>query len=103
MRVHNSSLTFSPIGLNQKPGRNNSAKNNEASTAQDAPKINQPSSTDTIKNALDTTNLAINFTHNIIKPTDSRTLRALSAYNQQVNAPLQDQRAQLISGIDIYA
>ncbi len=40
---------------------------------------------------------------NIIKPTDSRTLRALSAYNQAFNAPLQDQRAQLITGIDAYA
>src|ERR1035437_9400588 len=105
MRVHNSSLTFSPIGLNQKVGRNNSAQNkdkNEPSTAKDAQnnKLNQPSSPEEIKQKLDNTNLSIDLTSNIIKPTDSRTLRALSAYNQEFNAPLQDQRAQLITGID---
>ncbi|MDO9268742.1 MAG: hypothetical protein Q7T96_06475 [Methylobacter sp.] len=110
MRVHNSSLTFSPIGLNQKVGRNNSAQNkdeNELSVAKDAQnkKFNQPSSPEEIKKTLDNVSLAIDLSgqDNIIKPTDSRTLRALSAYNQAFNAPLQDQRAQLITGIDAYA
>jgi len=106
MRVHNSSLTFSPIGHNQKVGRNNGAQNkdeNESSIAKNAQnkKTNQPSSPEEIKNV----SLAIDLSgqDNIIKPTDSRTLRALSAYNQAFNAPLQDQRAQLITGIDAYA
>ncbi len=106
MRVHNSSLTFSPLGLNPKAGRNNSAQNNDPALTKDAQnnKVNQPSSSEQIKNTLDNNNLSIDFTNNnIIKPTDSRTLRALSAYNREFNAPLQDQRTQLITGIDIYA
>lgn len=106
MRVHNSSLTFSPIGHNQKVGRNNGAQNkdeNKASIAKDAQnkKTSQPSSPEEIKNVSLTIDLSGQ--DNIIKPTDSRTLKALSAYNQAFNAPLQDQRAQLITGIDAYA
>lgn len=110
MRIHSSSLTFSPISLNQKIGQNNSAQNkdeNELSVAKDAQnkKINQPSSPEEIKKTLDNVGLAIDLSSqdNIIKPTNSRTLRALSAYTQEFNAPLQDQRAQLITGIDAYA
>ncbi|MGZ8241495.1 MAG: hypothetical protein ACXWTK_08245 [Methylobacter sp.] len=110
MRIHSSSLTFSPINLNQKVGRNNSAQvkdENELSVAKDAQnkKINQPSSSEEIKKTRNDISLTIDLSgqDNIIKPTDSRTLRALSAYNQAFNAPLQDQRAQLITGIDAYA
>ncbi|PPK76421.1 hypothetical protein B0F87_10326 [Methylobacter tundripaludum] len=111
MRVHNSSLTFSPIGHNQKVGRTDSAKNKDenelSAVAKDTQnkKFNQPSSPEEIKKTLDNVSLAIDLSgqDNIIKPTDSRTLRALSAYTQAFNAPLQDQRAQLITGIDAYA
>jgi len=108
MRIHNSSLTFSPIGLNPKVGRNNGAQNkneNEQPIANDAQNKKQLSSTEATKKALDNINLTIDSSgqDNIIKPTDSRTLRALSAYNQTFNAPMQDQRAQLIIGIDAYA
>ncbi|MGZ4956419.1 MAG: hypothetical protein ACXV8Q_15035 [Methylobacter sp.] len=110
MKIHSSSLTFSPIAHNQKVGRNNGAQNkneNEQPIAKDAQnkKINPPSSPEVAKKALDNINLTIDSSgqDNIIKPTDSRTLRALSAYNQAFNAPLQDQRAQLITGIDAYA
>ncbi|MGZ8158112.1 MAG: hypothetical protein ACXWT4_04805 [Methylobacter sp.] len=108
MRIHSSSLNFSPLGPNPKVGRNNSAQNkdeNEFPVAKNAPNKNQPSSPEEIKKALDNVGLAIDLSgqDNIIKPTDSRTLRALSAYTQEFNAPLQDQRAQLITGIDAYA
>ena len=110
MKIHSSSLTFSPIALNQKVGRNDNAKNkdqNELSVAKDAQnkKTNQPSSPEEIKKTLNNVSLAVDLSSqdNIIKPLDSRTLRALSAYNQAFNAPLQDQRAQLITGIDAYA
>ncbi|MGZ4969516.1 MAG: hypothetical protein ACXV8O_13810 [Methylobacter sp.] len=110
MRIHNSSLTFSPIGQNQKVGRNTGAQNkneDEQPIAKDAQnkKINELSATDNIKKALDNVSSTIDLSgeDNIIKPTDSRTLRALSAYNQAFNAPLLDQRAQLITGIDAYA
>ncbi len=110
MRIHSSSLAFSPINFNQNVGKNNSAQNkdeNELSVAKDAQnkKFNQPSSPEEIKKTLDNVGLAIDLSSqdNIIKPTNSRTLRALSAYTQEFNAPLQDQRAQLITGIDAYA
>lgn len=108
MKIHHSSLTFTPIGITQKVGRNNSALNkdqNEPSIAKDAQdkKLNQPSSPEEIKQKLDNAKLVDFTSKNFIKPTDSRTLRALSAYNQEFNAPLQDQRAQLITGIDTYA
>jgi hypothetical protein len=106
MKIHSSSLAFSPINLNQKTGKGSDAQNDDLSLPKEAKNqtINQPSSPEHIEKTLDKANLAIDFTtKNIIKPTDSRTLRALSAYNQQFNAPLQDQRTQLISGIDIYA
>lgn len=109
MRIHSSSLIFQPISLNQKVGRNNSAQNkdkNELSVSIDEQnKTNQASSPEEIKKTLDSVSLAIDSSSqdNIIKPTNSRTLRALSAYTQEFNAPLQDQRAQLITGIDAYA
>jgi len=108
MRIHSSSLTFSPINLNQNAGKNNNAQNkDELSVAKDTQnkKFNQPSSSEEIKKALDNVGLAIDLSNqdNIIKPTNSRTLRALSAYTQEFNAPQQDQRAQLITGIDAYA
>lgn len=108
MRIHSSSLTFSPINLNQKVGRNNNAQNKderELFVGQDAQNKNQPSSPEEIKKTLDNVGLAIDLSSqdNIIRPINSRTLRALSAYTQEFNAPLQDQRAQLITGIDAYA
>ena len=106
MQIHNSSLTFSPVGFNQKVGKNNSAQNDGLPVVKDAQNEapSQPSSSEEIKNALQNNNLTIVSTaQNLNKPTDSRTLRALSAYNKQFNAPLQEQRAQLITGIDAYA
>lgn len=107
MRIHSSSLNFSPINLSQKIGKNNNAQNNdehERSVAKDAPNKSQPSSQEEIKKTLDNVGLVLDLSgqDNIIKPTDLRTLRALSAYTQQFNAPMQDQRAQLITGIDAY-
>lgn len=110
MRIHSSSLNFSPLGPNQKVGGDSSAKNNDEnklSVAQDPQnkKTNQPSSTEEIKKALDIVKSGIDSSSqdNIIRPTNSRTLRALSAYTQEFNAPQQNQRAQLITGIDAYA
>jgi hypothetical protein len=106
MRIHNSSLTFSPIGLNPKVGKSKGAQNkSEQPIANDAQNKKQLSSPEETKKALDNINLTIDSSgqDNIIKPTDSRTLRALSAYNHAFNAPMQDQRAQLITGIDAYA
>ncbi len=107
MKIHSSSLTFSPISLNQKVGRNNSAQNKDQNELPDTlnKKTNKPSSSEEIKKALDNVSSAIDLSDqdNLIKPTNSRTLRALSAYTQEFNAPLQDQRAQLITGIDAYA
>ncbi|TRW89930.1 hypothetical protein [Candidatus Methylobacter oryzae] len=106
MKIHSSSLTFSPIGLNQKTGRNDSAQNKDPNELTDTQNknTNKPSSPEEIKKALDTV-AAVDLSgqDNLIKPTDSRTLRALSAYTQEFNALQQEQRAQLITGIDAYA
>lgn len=105
MKIHSSSLNFSPLGFNPKVGRNNNAQNkdeNQRLVEQEAQnkkanKLSSPEEIEKTINDLDLTNQ-----NNIIKPTDSRTLRALSAYNQEFNAPLQQQRAQLLTGIDAY-
>lgn len=107
MKIHSSSLTFSPTGLSQKVARNDSAQNkapNELSDSQNKP-ANKPSSPEEIKKALDNVSSVTDLSSqdNLIKPTNARTLRALSAYTQEFNAPQQDQRAQLITGIDAYA
>jgi hypothetical protein len=101
MKIHPSSLALSPTGSSQKTGQNASAQNKGQPVEKDAQSTSSPSSPEQIKKALaevDATGQS-----NIIKPTDSRTLRALSAYNQAFNAPQQAQRAQLITGIDAYA
>ncbi|MDP3589200.1 MAG: hypothetical protein Q8R54_01510 [Methylobacter sp.] len=101
MKIHSSSLALAPTSSNQKAGKSNSAQNKGRSVEKDAQSKSTPSSSEQIKKALakvDATDQS-----NIIKPTDSRTLRALSAYNQAFNAPQQAQRAQLITGIDAYA
>lgn len=110
MRVHSSSLNFSPINFGQKLGQHDSAQNknnDELSIAKDAQNksTSQPSSPEEIKKALDSTGLSIDSSgqNNIIRPADTQTLRALSAYSHAFNAPQQEQRAQLVSGIDVYA
>jgi hypothetical protein len=105
MKIHSSSLNLPIGGLNQKLGKNGSAQNNnEQSVEKDVQnkKSNLPASTiEEIKKTLD----AIDSTSksNSIKPTDTRTLKALSAYSQEFNAPQQAQLAESLTGIDAYA
>jgi hypothetical protein len=106
MRIHSSSLNFPPTSLKQNAGRNSNGQNNDLSGAKETRNkhVNQPSSPEEIQQKLKNTSLEVDLTNkNIIKPTDSRTLRALSAYTREFNAPLHDQRTQSITGIDIYA
>jgi len=101
MKIHHSSLALSPTSSNQKAGQNSGAQNKSRSVEKDAQSKSQPTSPEQIEKTLakvDATSQS-----GIIQPTDSRTLRALSAYNQAFNAPQQAQRAQLIIGIDAYA
>lgn len=84
MRIHNSSLSFAPT-------------NYKAGSSQSKPQQVLPekiSSQDEIKKAL---------SDNIIRPTDAKTVRAISAYNQTFNAPIKEQYSQIITGIDVYA
>lgn len=101
MRIHHSSLALSPTGSSQKAGKNTSAPNKERLVEKDAQSKNPPSSPEQIKKTL--TKVEATGQSNIIKPTDSRTLRALSAYNQAFNAPQRAERAELITGINVYA
>lgn len=105
MKIHSSSLNFSPLGFNPKVGKNNSALNKDEKAllvVQEAqnPKANKFPSPEEIEKTINDFDLANQ--NNIIKPTDLRTLRALSAYNEQFNALLQEQRGQLLTGIDAY-
>jgi hypothetical protein len=113
MKIHSSSLTFSPIGFNrQQVDKNSRAQDNNAnkklSVAKEAldKKSNKPVlpaySSAEIKQTLNNAGLSLNGVkqENIIH---TRTLRALTAYHQEIDTPLQDQRANLIQGIDIYA
>jgi len=101
MAIHPSSLNLSPIRLNQNTGRNATAQNKDRPVEKYAPSQSQPSSTDEIKKTL--ANVDLQNQSNIIKPIDSKTLRALSAYRQEFNAPHQAKLAQSITGIDAYA
>lgn len=101
MKIHHSSLALLTTSSNQKAGKNTSAQNKDRPVEKDVQSISQPSSPEQIKKSL--ANVDATGQSNIIKPTDSRTLRALSAYNQAFHAPQQAQRAELITGIDAYA
>ncbi len=103
MAIHPSSLSSAPVRSNQRPVKNTAAQNNESSAAKDAAnqKPNPPSSTEKIKKTL--ANVDLQSQSNIIKPTDSKTQRALSAYRQEFNAPHQAKLAQSLTGIDAYA
>jgi len=104
MKIHSSSLTFSPARLNQQQtAKSNNVQNNERA-ALPAPKetqsplrtypsdkITQPSGADSARQ------------ENAYQPTDKRTLNALNAYQQESNQVLQDQRVNLITGVDTYA
>ena len=116
MVIHSSSLTFSRVGFNRSEiGKNESAQkkneNNELSVSKvsSARKFNQALtpvySPDEIKQRLDDTdlNMALTNPEHSYKPTDVHTLKALNAYSKAINQPLQDQRAELIAGIDTYA
>ena len=116
MVIHSSSLTFSRVGFNRSEvGKNESAQkeneNNELSLSKVsyARKFNKALtplySPDEIKQRLDDAdlNLTLASPEHSYKPTDARTLIALNAYSKAINQPLQDQRAELIAGIDTYA
>jgi hypothetical protein len=101
MKIHHSSLALLTTSSNQKAGKNTSAQYKDQPVEKDAQSKGQPSSPEQIKKSL--ANVDATGQSYIIKPTDSRTLRALSAYNQAFHAPQQAQRAELITGIDAYA
>ncbi|MDD5578966.1 MAG: hypothetical protein PHY16_06760 [Methylobacter sp.] len=116
MKIHNSSLTFLPIGFNrQQVDKNSTTPNSNAdkdlAVVKEAlnKKSNKPvlaaSSSAEARQTLNNANndgLSFNEVNreNIIH---TRTLRALTAYHQELNTPLQDQDTNLIEGIDIYA
>ena len=116
MKIDSSSLTFSPIGFNQQVGKSNSAQNksskDELLVSKDSKDIQLnrvlflSSAPDEIKKTLDNNaGFGDDSTKqvNLIKSSDSKTSRALSAYGRELNSPLQDQRTHLITGIEIYA
>jgi hypothetical protein len=111
MVIHSSSLTFSRVGLNRPEVDNNqrAQKNYELPVSNESytTKFIQPPasvlSPDEIKLRLDDADLNMALSPEpFYKPTDARTLKALNAYTNAINQPLQDRRAELIAGIDLY-
>jgi len=105
MRIHSSSLTFTPVGYNKHQVNQTSDDVNRNSKAAKAPEDSlKPSSSSEIEKILakadtsSSTNLAI-----ITDQTNLKPNKALNAYLQELNQPLHDQTAQLITGIDLYA
>jgi len=105
MRIHSSSLTFTPVGYNKhqvnQTSDDASRNSKAANVSEDSSK---PSSSSEIEKILanadtgSTTNLAI-----VTDQTNPKSNRALNAYLQELNQPLHDRTAQLITGIDLYA
>ncbi|MEQ1530984.1 MAG: hypothetical protein ABL925_16840 [Methylococcales bacterium] len=103
MKIHSSSLTFSPIGVNRHNlDKNDSALQNDPKAAPTKTKQTQSSSPAEIEKIYADADLQ---QHSVVianKPTDPRTLKALNAYILELNQPLQDRTSQLITGIDTY-
>ncbi len=104
MKIHSSSLTSSRIGFNrQRAIKSDEAQHKVETFGRTAKNQAQPSSPEEISKVLSVADSAQNgFTH-IEPPTDIKTLKALNAYTQELNQPLQDRTSQLITGIDTYA
>ncbi|MDP2902167.1 MAG: hypothetical protein Q8N96_03545 [Methylovulum sp.] len=109
MKIHSSSLTFSPAQLNQQQiAKNNSAKNDKRTelpaTQETLPplRVYPP---DKISKASEAAGLNLDSAkqQNVYTPSDKRTLNAINAYQLEINKTLQNQRANSIIGVDTYA
>ncbi len=109
MKIHSSSLTFSPARPNPQQTTNN--KNAENNT-----KIDLPASPETLSpwranpadkiakvsaTAQSTPDSAKQ--NQVYTPIDKRTLNAINAYQLEINKTLQNQSANSIIGVDTYA
>jgi hypothetical protein len=111
MRIHSSSLTFTPASFNrQQVGRPISAQNkdekNEPLAVSEAHIDNQPNySSKEISRKTDNRSLPIDLTKKATtdSPLNTRASRALSAYSLELNTQLVDHSARAIQGIDTYA
>jgi len=109
MKIHSSSLTFSPARINQQQtAKNNNAQQNEKtalSAAGETQSLLRIYPLDKIQKTSETAaaNLDSAKQENTYQPTDKRTLTALNAYQQEFNQVLQARHADLITGVDTYA
>ncbi|MDO9106044.1 MAG: hypothetical protein Q7U57_13905 [Methylovulum sp.] len=109
MKIHSSSLTFSPARLNQQLiSKSNNTQQNEK-TELPAGKENQsllrayPANKVLNISEAAGSNFDSANPNNAYIPTDKRTLNALNAYHQELNQSLQAQRTPFITGVDTYA
>jgi hypothetical protein len=104
MEIHSSSLTRIPTGYIAKNKKDVTLVPTINTAVQEQAPLNLPSPQD-IEDKLKNANLlqlTSNEEHPKNKPTDSRTARAINAYIQEDIYPLQNQRSELISGIDFF-
>lgn len=104
MKIHSSSLNFSAIAANRyQMGKQDGKPDKPASPSQSNSKQSTPWSADALKKAVADTEQNKENSLAVIKvATDLKTLKALNAYIQELNQPLQNQSS-LAAGIDTYA
>lgn len=112
MKIHSSSLTHTHASLNRQPvGKQNSARNKDEKELLSVDKVRELSNShyplnpsEEIRPVLDISGLSNAFPDkdNSVRPPDTRVLRALSAYSQELNQPLADQSNHLAQRIDTF-
>lgn len=104
MKIHSSSLTFSPARLNQQQAsKSNNVQNNEKTALSATQEIQAPLRTYPADKITKTAAVDSARQENAYQSTDKRTLNALNAYQQESNQTPQNPRAALITGVDTYA
>jgi|GEM_PF-479119 len=113
MEIHGSSVNYAAIRSSGRTVEQTDAVHNQTkkekqthTPAQENLAPNQSQTPEQVEALLDNSGLSSLAEPNsdlFNTPTDNRTLNAIKAYHQQATAPLKEQRAELVSGIDLYA
>jgi len=112
MKIHSSSLTRTQASINRQPvGKQNSARNKDEKELPNVDKVRELSNShypsnpsEEIRPVLEIPGPSNAYTDkdNSVRPRDTRVLRALSAYSQELNQPLADLNNHLAQRIDTF-
>lgn len=104
MRIHSSSLAFTPARLNpQQTPKNNpvNAQQDDKAALASAPQEASPRAYPSDK-VTQTPNTSLVRQENAYQPIDKRTLNALNAYRQEYNQTAQDRNVDAPASLDTY-